>query len=422
MVTFLKSKLSLLRAELSTYSPRERGFILFAMLCGFFITCEYSLIRPVSNSLFLHAFSVKFIPYAWIATVPVSFLMVSLYNRLIPKWGSKKLFVTLIGLVMVVNLFFALFAKTIHSLPFFFYVWKEVYVMLMFQLLWSVIHSNVQLKKARYLYGLFFGIGGLGSMLGSSVPSFFAVSYGSESLIFLSLPVYLLLLTCYLKMSQHSLVDAPTKTDNSAGGFRHGLKLIQGSRFLTFILLIVLFMQVLSAIVDFQFNDFLERTLPDTDIRTEFSARVMGVIHTLTVLLQFIGSYAMIRYVGFKRSHYVIPSVLTLSACLFAAIPIFPVIIFGFVTIKALDFSLFGVIREMLYIPLKSDEKFRAKSIIDVFAHRSAKALASIMILVVQVSILDTSRVLTYLGISIALLWIGSVAYGMKEYDQVVKG
>jgi ATP/ADP translocase len=56
----------------------------------------------------------------------------------------------------------------------------------------------------------------------------------------------------------------------------------------------------------------------------------------------------------------------------------------AFITIKAFDFSLFGVLKEMLYIPLKQEEKFQAKSIIDVFAYRSAKALASCLILVLQ--------------------------------------
>jgi ATP/ADP translocase len=42
---------------------------------------------------------------------------------------------------------------------------------------------------------------------------------------------------------------------------------------------------------------------------------------------------------------------------------------------RSIFLSLFGVIREMLYVPLQLDEKFRAKAIIDVFAYRTSKAL-----------------------------------------------
>ena len=38
----------------------------------------------------------------------------------------------------------------------------------------------------------------------------------------------------------------------------------------------------------------------------------------------------------------------------------------------------------MLYVPLKTDEKFMAKAIIDVFAYRSAKAFASVFVLGMQ--------------------------------------
>ena len=43
----------------------------------------------------------------------------------------------------------------------------------------------------------------------------------------------------------------------------------------------------------------------------------------------------------------------------------------------------------MLYLPLKNEEKFKAKAIIDVFAYRSSKAVASLIIIALQVLQLD---------------------------------
>lgn len=418
MRTFIKNKWTTLREELSSYSSQERIFIFFAMLCGFCICCGYSIIRPVSNSLFIHAFSAKFFPYAWLALVPLNLCMVSFYNRLIPKWGSKKLFFGLLALVISLNGVFALSAKVHPSLSFLFYLWKEVYILLMFQLLWSVIHSNVSFKKAKYLYGIFFGIGGLGSVFGSTFPSFFAVTYGSENLIFLCIPIYLLLGFFYLKMSSYSKGEAIIEEEKK-GGFVHGIQLIRSSRFLMFILLIVVFMQMSAALIDFQFNHFLEKTIGDKDLRTEFTGRVFGIIHSLTVALQFIGTYFLIRLIGFKRSHYFVPSVLGISSCLFVFIPIFPIVSLLFVLFKASDFSLFTIIKEMLYIPLKPDEKYRAKAVIDVFAHRSSKAFASLLILALQFAFIEIGSMLTWINIAIAGIWIASVAWGLREYEKI---
>ena len=56
----------------------------------------------------------------------------------------------------------------------------------------------------------------------------------------------------------------------------------------------------------------------------------------------------------------------------------------SFVFVKSVDFSLFGILREMLYVPLKLDEKFRAKAVIDVFAYRTSKAAVSLCVLGLQ--------------------------------------
>ena len=296
-----------IKEELVSYTSSERWFLLFAMLCNVLICADYAIIRPISNSLFIHSFSAQYLPYVWIATIPFNWFLVSLYNRLLPKWGSKKLFLGLISLVILLNCSFALLSEAAPSLSFFFYIWKEIYVMLMFQLLWSVVHSNISLGRAKYLYGICFGVGALGSMIGSAFPGFFATRVGSENLVFLSIPIYLLLLFCYLKMFKFNKGETPSSAREGSGGFMHGVKLIASSRFLIFALLIVIFMQMSTTIVDFQFNDFLGKAFPDKDLRTEYGARVFGLVHSTTLVLQWIGSFFLIQLIGFKRTHYLIP-------------------------------------------------------------------------------------------------------------------
>lgn len=417
MLQFAKKQLTTLKQELGQYTAKERRFLYFAMLCSFFICVEYAMIRPIANSLFTETFGAHFFPYAWLAIVPLNLLFVNLYNRLLPKWGSKTLFISLIALVISLNMGFALTAKLFPPLSFLFYMWKEVYVLLMFQLTWPVIHANVNLSRAKYLYGVFFGFGGVGSMLGSALPGFFAVTLGTETLLFLTLPVYALLLWSHSKMNKYCVGDVPHHGREEKGGVLHGMRLIRSSRFLIFALLIVVFMQMIAAITDFQLNDFLERAFPEKDIRTEYNARVMGVIHTLTVALQFIGTYVLIQAVGFKRCHYLVPLFMGISTCFLLVFPVFAFVSLGFITCKTLDFSLFGVIKEMLYVPLKPDEKFRAKAVIDVFAYRTSKAFASILIIGVTAFLSSTH--LAYLTLALTFLWMGSVAYGLKEFEKL---
>jgi ATP/ADP translocase len=75
-------------------------------------------------------------------------------------------------------------------------------------------------------------------------------------------------------------------------------------------------------------------------------------------------------------------------------------------SIKSFDFSLFSIVKEMMYIPLKSDEKFRAKAFIDIFAYRTSKALAAFFIFGMH-AVLDAhlQKTLTLVGLCIFTFW-----------------
>jgi AAA family ATP:ADP antiporter len=51
---------------------------------------------------------------------------------------------------------------------------------------------------------------------------------------------------------------------------------------------------------------------------------------------------------------------------------------------KAFDYSIFRAAKEILYVPLSFDERYRAKEIIDVFGYRTGKGASSVVIVVLQ--------------------------------------
>ena len=145
--------------------------------------------------------------------------------------------------------------------------------------------------------------------------------------------------------------------------------------------------------------------------------KLIGVMNMLSGLFQFVGGYFMIHSLGVRRSHFLIPLILCCSAIVSFFIPSFAVITFSYVLLKAIDFSLFGVVREMLYIPMQLDEKFRAKAIIDVFAYRTSKAVVSLAILALQAT-LGAILLPAVGGVSIAIfaLWMIVVSNMFKKH------
>lgn len=405
------------KEEFQTYSKGQRLFLFFAMLCGFFITAEYAITKPTSNSIFLAHYSVKLYPYAWLLTVPLNLVVVTLYNRFLSKLGCFKMFLCTIFLTMGINILSGAFVQKFPPLAFLLYVWKDIYVLLMFQQLWSVIHTKTEISKAKYLYGILFGVSGIGAIFGSLVPSFFAVKIGSEHLLYMTIPLYLLFIWTYHQMLNRSGMEGEDHLQirKAKGGF----KLIRSSRALKFILLIVILMQLSTTIMDYQFNNFLQQKFPMQDLRTQFYGRLWGMINTCKLCLQFFATFLLVQFLGLRKSHFVVPGILLGNAALTLFAPSFGVITYGFSVIKTFDYSIFNILKEMLYVPLKTDEKFKAKAVIDVFAYRSAKAFASLF--VIGLGMLSPEKLpyaYSWGPFTLFVVWIGAVFFYFQRRQE----
>ena len=96
--------------------------------------------------------------------------------------------------------------------------------------------------------------------------------------------------------------------------------------------------------------------------------------------------------------------------------PSFAVAACSFTVLQIFDYSIFNIIKEMLYVPLKSEEKFQAKAVIDVFAYRTAKALASLLLISLQFYLsVDLHPAYLYLPCIFYIIWLGAVQLMMKE-------
>lgn len=392
----------------------QNFFLFCVMLAVFAINCEYGITRPASTGLLLTYYSAKMIPWIWLATVPLNLLVVMLYNRFLPKIGPVKMLATIAAMTVLINGMTGFIVPYFPSWILFQFAWKDIYILLMFKQVWSLIHTSSIAAKAKIFYGVIYAMGTVGAIFGSLIPGFCAVKMGSQSLFFLTLPIYLFLFFGYRK-AVHLQQNSPTKAQldevQNPSRLSGGFAIIRRSRFLMAVLALVLLMQMAVGLMEFQFNAYLERSIDSLDLRTEYMGRMSSCMNILSGLLQLVGAGTMVHLLGLRKSHLAIPFVLLGNMVGLMAFPSFALVSFAFVFTKAIDFSLFGVLREMLYIPLKTEEKFQAKAVIDVFVHRSAKALVSCCILALQlvagVELLSwvSPVAVCVLGVWVAVVW-----------------
>jgi hypothetical protein len=83
------------------------------------------------------------------------------------------------------------------------------------------------------------------------------------------------------------------------------------------------------------------------------------------------------RPIGELRRHFGMPAVHVLAAFVLLVVPTLTVAAGAFLLFKAIDYSIFRASKEMLYIPMNYDARFRAKELIDSFGYRAGKGVAS---------------------------------------------
>ena len=141
-------------------------------------------------------------------------------------------------------------------------------------------------------------------------------------------------------------------------------------------------------------------------IRTALFGKVACLGNIFTMFFQFIGTYLLIHFFGLQKAHLIVPVFLGVNAISLLLFPALGVVTYSFLMIKCFDFSVFSVIKEMLYIPLRIEEKFQAKALIDVFITRASKAVASFFILFLQLFFVNGNCLfLSWVNLSLFCVW-----------------
>lgn len=410
-----KRLFSFLKTDLAVFSKEQKRFSVYILICIFFIMAEYGMSAPVSSSLFLSYFSAYKLPHVWLFTVPLNFLIVAGYNQLLSLFGPKKTFIFTLIVISSMHFLLACFVENFTPLIFLQYAFRDIYILLLFKQIWSMIHATMDVSRVKYLYSIPFVVGSIGAIFGSIVPASLALFLGSSKLFFLTSIFYLLLYYFYKKafLYGNSSLDKNLFSQKTAGGF----SLIKQSRYLQLILVLVLFMQLTVALVYFQLNLYLDETFTNADLRTAYMGKMHFFISFSSLGMQVFISALLIRFLGLKKAHLLVPITFFCNSLFFLLKPTLSSISYLYSTVKALDFSFFCLIREQLYTPLSIDEKYRAKAIIDIFVYRSSKALASVFLLFFPISLFS----LSYVSLTIFGLWIGVLGLLFKEKKQTVR-
>lgn len=398
--------------------PREHVMIAFSMsLAGTFLLGGYEFIRSSSGSLFKAAYGANAMPYM-LAVLPFAMVLaIWIYGRVLSSLGPRRtLFFTTLGSALLIVAGYLAIVSGSKIATAFVYLLREAYVMLILEQYWSFMNSRMSESSAKKLNGPITGVASLGPIACGLLVGHFAVRFGASSML-LGAALFTVVAAfvadrAYARVNTHYL-------DVTAQKHKHGhlaLEIFREEKILIPLFGLIFCTQILSTFLTLHFESVTQIAMPNADQQTAYMGIFYSSLNGVALILQFIVAPVLLRFVRARWIHVAIP-LIHLAACIWLILhpSLLSAAGLAYFLFKVIDYSVFRAVKEVLYIPLSFDARYRAKELIDVFAYRSGKGVTSLSIILFEQAGMVLRAFYGWISLGVLALWLATVWKLTKE-------
>jgi AAA family ATP:ADP antiporter len=311
-------------------------------------------------------------------------------------------------------------------MPYVLYVWISIaYVMTVSQF-WSFSNHVLDPRQAKRLFG-FIGAGGLlGGVAGGQVSRIVSAAVDTRSVfivaaVILMAAASLIYVVHRLRPSIHEAVGGSAglaKLKEARGGF----VIIRQSRHLQLIAAVMLLTVVVAVMVDQQFNWAAEQAAEGLRDLTAFFGNMYSIMGISAFIFQLVFTARIHRILGVGVAMRILPVTMAMgTGALFVTAAIFPpaLLVWPAIGLKigenGLRYSLDQATRELLFLPVPSKARIKAKAYIDVFVQRGSKGVAAILLLPFAFGLLSAVQI-GWISLALIGIWLAVIATTHREY------
>lgn len=394
--------------------PEFKKITILILITYFFVLFSYPLVRSATSAVFYEAYTSADYSFATFVGVIALMVIIFINNKLQAKIGVHKLYLWT-GIATVVTLLgaFLLFLNGFKEMAFVLFATKEAYIVLLVHTCLAFANAYYSTDQIKQLIGPIGAMGSIGGIVGGQVTSVLAKSVGTNFVFYLSL-VTILITVAIFYLTRHTKIKGlePNKSITPIKAVR-GVK-----KYVFLIAAIVSISQFVIFVADLQFNIVFEQIVQEKNARTAYLGDFYSIINGVSLVLQFVVLPILLQRFKTQSIFIAIPLLyLVLIICgLSIGIGTLVMVAGVFIMMKGTDYSVFAAVKEVMYSPLLSLQKFGAKYITDMFVYRSAKAL--IAFVMAQLMIKDTSTLAMIQFICLSL-WIFCIFILFKEQERL---
>lgn len=421
---------SLINRLLSPIAQMRAGEATTAVLLfaySFLAMTGYNVLKPVTRGLFISNLGADNLPWVQFgAGVVIGFIMQG-YSRVIAYVPRRWMIpVTQIGMVALLVVFWVLFngAGNARIVAASFYLFGLILGILLISQFWTLANDIYDARQAKRLFG-FVGAGSsLGGAAGASLTASLVEPLGANQMLLVSaaiLGVCIVIVVSIVRRERRAGTSDASKTgEEERVSGSEAIALLGSSRQLQLISMVIAFAAVGAAIIEQQLNMATAEAkgATNTDAITAFLAVITVWLSLIGFVIQVAFTSRIHRHLGIGFALLILPVSLGGTAVLMLAVGALWTTGLARVLDTSLRYTVDKTSREILFLPLPLDLKYRAKPFIDVTVDRVAKGLGALLILVL---IKDwglglTWRQLSYASLSIMVLWVFFALRARKQY------
>ena len=400
----------------------EAPALLWSTLYFFLLLFGFYLLRPVREAIGIARGADK-LPWLMTGTLLAMVLANPAFAALVSRLPRKR-FIPWAYRFFALNMlaFFLAFRFLPHhggaALGYAFYIWLSVFNLFVVSVFWGLMSDVWNEAQGKRLFGFIATGGTLGAIAGAALTGALTKGFALGDLRLKVDPLSLLLISvvtlelavqCVKRLAAIFHLGDTAHGDREPGpGVLEGLRLIAKSRYLQLICAYMLFFTITSTFLYLQQGSIVERAFSGTAGRTAAFARIDLWVNVLTLVAQVFLTGRLLTGLGIPLVLSILP-VLTMVG--FGALWIWPT--FGVMALfqilrRGLHYAVDRPAREILYIPLGPEERYKSKPFIDTFIYRGGDLLGvwaptALAILAVPIGLAAVGCSGLWLGSSLAL-------------------
>lgn len=397
-------------SRLAPIKPEEAAAVVASFFLFFFMWSGYFSVRPVRETIGTIIGRDK-LADIWIITSIVSILIIPLYGVVVARFRRSTFLPWAYGVVALVLALtgFSLRGEVINlAAGTFFYVFISVVNLFLLSIFWSFLLELFDRQQTKRLFGVIAAGGSAGALCGPLVSDLAVKSIGNSGVLFFGAALFVAAIFCQRTLLKlwSGRTDATTAAeDRPLGGNPFaGVTQIARSPYIIGIALFVVGISAVNTLLYFEQLRLVEITFPELEDRTRIFARFDWIVQTLTVLSQVFLTGRIAHKFGVKALITFVPVVMIFAFASLALSGAFMVLTVVVILRRALEYAFVRPGREMLWSPLDTETKYKAKNTVDVPIYRGADALSAQLNNWVASAGLGAGAV-AWLGAIVAALW-----------------